>query len=141
MVRLDGDPIESLVWLEAVRSAGAGALAQFLGTVRDRNRGRRVRYLEYHAYESMALAEMQRIEERSLARFDISSIALVHRTGRLEIGEISVLVTVAAPHRGDAFAACRFAIDELKRTVPIWKKEFFEGGEVWIEGAGETAPD
>ena len=139
MVRLQREPIQSAAWIDAVRSDGDGAVTQFLGAVRDSNRGRRVLYLEYHAYEAMALGEMQRIEDASLARFDINSIALVHRTGRLEIGELSVVVTVAAAHRAAAFAACRFAIDELKRTVPIWKKEFFDGGEVWIEGAGETA--
>ena len=138
MVRIQSEPIDSATWIDAVSSHGDGAVAQFLGAVRDSNRGRRVLYLEYHAYEAMALGEMRRIEELSLERFDISSIGLVHRAGRLEIGEVSVVVTVAAPHRADAFSACRFAIDELKQKVPIWKKEFFEGGEVWIEGAGET---
>ena len=111
-----------------------GALAVFLGTVRDHNAGRRVLFLEYHAYPAMALAEMARIEAAAVTRFSVSRIAVAHRTGRLAIGEVSVGVAVAAAHRADAMDACRFVIDELKKSVPIWKKEHFEGGAVWIEG-------
>jgi molybdopterin synthase catalytic subunit len=135
VVRLQSEPIRTDELLDSVRQDADGAVAIFLGTVRDHNRGRRVRYLEYHAYPEMARAEMLRLEQQTLQRFALSRLALVHRTGRLEIGEISVAIAVASPHRDDAFRACRFVIDTLKRTVPIWKKEYFEGGDVWIEGA------
>lgn len=126
---------------EAVRlvsGPGMGGLVTFLGAVRDRARGRDIRHLEYEAYPEMAEAEMRKLAQEAASRFEITAVALVHRTGRLEIGEASVAVAVAAPHRGAACDACRFVIDALKRTVPIWKKEFFEGGQVWIEGGGET---
>ena len=117
----------------AVGSDEDGAVALFLGRVRVHNQGRRVLHLEYQAYAGMAESEMRKIADEARRRFPITVLALVHRTGRLEIGEVSVAVAVAAPHRGAAFDACRFAIDALKSTVPIWKKEVFEGGEVWIE--------
>jgi molybdopterin synthase catalytic subunit len=121
-----------------VRSDGDGGLALFLGVVRDENAGRKVLFLEYEAYAPMAEAEMLKIERDCITRFGVSKVAIVHRTGRLEIGEASVAVAVASPHRAQALDACRHAIDTLKRTVPIWKKEHFEGGAVWIEGPGET---
>ena len=124
--------------LRAVRSSRAGAVALFLGTVRDHNRGRRVRYLEYQAYAEMAESELRKLVAETERRFEISGVALLHRTGRLELGEISVAVAIAAPHRVAAIEACRYVIDTLKQTVPIWKKEVFDGGEVWIEGQGET---
>lgn len=120
--------------LSAVRSGGDGAVALFLGTVRDHNKGRKVLHLEYQAYGEMADAEMAKIERQARERFAISAVAMRHRVGRLEVGEISVAVAVASPHRAEAFDACRFIMDALKRTVPVWKKEFFEGGEIWIEG-------
>lgn len=135
MIRLQAEPIRTEELVAGVRGDGDGAVALFVGTVRDSNLGRRVICLEYHAYEEMALTEMARLEADALRQFDVSGVAMVHRTGRLAIGEISVALAVAAPHRDDAFRACRFLIDTLKRTVPIWKKEFFEGGEVWIEGS------
>jgi molybdopterin synthase catalytic subunit len=138
MVRMQAEPI---LWEPLVRSLGSpgdGAVALFLGTVRGQNRGRRVLYLEYEAYAEMAECEMRRIEAQARERFPISAALLVHRTGRLEIGDVSVAVAVAAVHRAAAFEACRFLIESLKSTVPIWKKEFFEGGAVWIEGTGET---
>jgi molybdopterin synthase catalytic subunit len=137
-VRLQAEAVSAEALLGAVAGPGAGAVALFLGTVREVNRGRRVRYLEYSAYVEMAEAELQRLAERTQQRFGATGIAVVHRLGRLDIGEVSVGVAVAAPHRTAAFEACRHLIEELKRTVPIWKKEVFEGGEVWIEGAGET---
>lgn len=91
-------------------------------------------YLEYEAYEEMALKEMQKLIEQAKAQFDISNVGIVHRTGRLDIGETSVVISVAAPHRKDAFAACEWLIKELKRTVPIWKKEVYADGEHWVEG-------
>ena len=124
--------------LRAVRSTRSGAVALFLGTVRDHNRGRRVRYLEYQAYAEMAESELRKLVAETERRFEISSVALLHRTGRLELGEISVAVAIAAPHRVAAIEACRYVIDTLKQTVPIWKKEVFDGGEVWIEGQVET---
>jgi molybdopterin synthase catalytic subunit len=138
MVRIQSDPIRSESLVERVRTDGDGAVALFLGTVRNRNRGRKVTYLVYEAYDGMAESEMARIESEARERFEVAGIAIVHRTGRLEIGEASVGVAVAAAHRGPALEACRFVIDALKRTVPIWKKEVFEGGEAWIEGPGET---
>jgi molybdopterin synthase catalytic subunit len=93
-----------------------------------------VLYLEYHAYPAMAEREMAKLRKRALERFEISEVAIVHRTGRMEIGDAAVAIAVAAPHRAPAFDACRFIIDTLKQTVPIWKKEFFEGGEVWVDG-------
>jgi molybdopterin synthase catalytic subunit len=126
--------IRAAEMVEAVAQDGAGAVTLFVGTVRDHNSGRRVRYLEYHCYPKMARSEMARLEALALERFEISGVALVHRTGRLEIGETSVAIAVAAAHRDDAFRACRFLIDTLKKTVPIWKKEFYEGGDRWVEG-------
>ena len=137
-MRLQEEPIRPDTLIDAVGSEEDGAVALFVGTVRAHNRGRRVLHLEYSAYAEMARSEMATIEQEVKQRFDVRDIALVHRLGRLELGEASVAVAVAAAHRGPAFEACRHAIDTLKKTVPIWKKEVFEGGEVWIEGAGET---
>jgi molybdopterin synthase catalytic subunit len=121
-----------------VRGDGDGAVALFAGTVRDTNRGRRVIRLEYEAWPEMARDEMLRIAAEAGQRFALSAVGLAHRTGALAIGETSVAVAVSAPHRQAALEACRWLIDELKRRVPIWKKQLFEGGEVWIEGAGES---
>lgn len=135
-VRLQQEPIAVEPLIREVLKNRHGAVSVFLGTVRDHNAGRRVRYLEYEAYAGMAEREMGRIRERALERFEIDDLVLVHRTGRLEIGEASVAVVAVSAHRAPAMEACRFAIDALKDSVPIWKKEFFEGGEAWIEGAG-----
>lgn len=136
MIALQAEPIRVDEVIASVRADRAGAVVLFLGTVRDRNAGRRVRHLEYHAYAEMARAEMQKLEAETLDRFGISAAALVHRTGRLQVGEVVVAIAVASPHREEAFTACRFLIDALKQKVPIWKREHFEGGEVWIEGPG-----
>jgi molybdopterin synthase catalytic subunit len=136
MVRVQAEPIRVEELLEHVRSDGDGGLALFLGVVRDENAGRKVLFLEYEAYAPMAEAELAKIEKECVERFGVSKVAIVHRTGRLEIGEASVAVAIASPHRAQALDACRHAIDTLKKTVPIWKKEHFEGGAVWIEGAG-----
>jgi len=138
VVRLQHDPIRAEDLIVEVRGDGDGAVALFLGTVRNHNAGRRVLYLDYHAYPGMAEREMERIEHDAAKRYGASRIAIVHRTGRLEVGEVSVAVAVASPHRAEATDACRFVIDTLKKRVPIWKKEFFEGGAVWIEGGGDT---
>ncbi len=111
-----------------------GATVSLDGYVREMTKGRKTLYLIYEAYAPMALKEMRRLGEEAHRRFDITHIGIVHRTGRLEIGETSVVISVGAPHRGAAFEACEWAIKELKRTVPIWKKEFYEDGEVWVEG-------
>ena len=115
-----------------------GATVTLDGYAREWTRGRRTLHLVYEAYAPMALAEMRRLGEEARRRFRIAHVGIVHRTGRTEIGETSVVISVSAPHRRAAFEACEWAIRELKRTVPIWKKEFFEDGEVWVEG--EFAP-
>ena len=117
-----------------VRSASDGAIVTFDGCVRNQSHGRRTLYLDYEAYESMALAKMHEIAAEVHAKFPIDRVAIAHRLGRLEIGETSVFIAVSAPHRAAAFEACRFAIDTLKRSVPIWKKEYFEDGAVWADG-------
>jgi len=111
-----------------------GALVIFDGMVRDNTRGRRTLYLMYEAYEEMALAQMRALAEKAIADFAIRDVAIVHRLGRIEIGESSVLIVVASSHRAAAFDACRWLIDTLKKTVPIWKKEHFEDGAVWADG-------
>ncbi len=111
-----------------------GAVMVFEGVVRNHARGRKVEYLEYHAYEAMALKKLAELESSARRQFAIRDIEIIHRLGRLDHGECSVAILVAAAHRAPAFDACRFAIDTLKRTVPIWKKEFYEDGEVWIDG-------
>lgn len=111
-----------------------GATVTLDGYAREWTRGRRTRYLVYEAYAPMAKRELKRLGVEVHQRFDIAHIGIIHRTGRLEIGETSVVIAVSAPHRRAAFAACEWAIKELKRTVPIWKKEFFADGEVWVEG-------
>ena len=112
----------------------------FDGFVRDHSKNRRTLYLDYEAYESMAIAKMQEIATHLHENFAIHRVAMVHRLGRLEIGETSVFIAVSAPHRAAAFDACRYAIDTLKRTVPIWKKEYFEDGSVWAEGELPSVP-
>ena len=114
-----------------------GATVTLDGYAREWTRGRRTLHLVYEAYEPMAQRELKRLGTEAHQRFDIAHIGIVHRTGRLEIGETSVVIAVSAPHRRAAFEACEWAIKELKRTVPIWKKELFEDGEVWVEGEGE----
>jgi molybdopterin synthase catalytic subunit len=120
--------------------AGDGACCLFLGVVRNENGGRPVLHLEYEAFEEMALPLLEQIARDAVARFGVSDVRLVHRLGRLEIGEASVAVAVASPHRGEAFSACRWAIDTLKASVPIWKKEFYADGAVWLEGPGTCVP-
>src|SRR5215467_542274 len=119
---------------EAVTMSGDGGVVTFQGVVRDNARGKQVRSLEYDAYIEMAEQQMTQIAAEVQARWEDSAVALVHRIGRLEIGECSVVVAVACPHRAEAFEACRYAIDSLKSTVPIWKKEVAEDGEEWVEG-------
>jgi molybdopterin synthase catalytic subunit len=115
-----------------VADPAAGAIVSFTGTTRRDNAGRKVLRLEYEAYEPMALSEMRKLASEAIAKWKIVRIAIAHRVGVVEIGETSVAIAVSAAHRGEAFEACRFAIDRLKEVVPIWKKEHFEGGEIWI---------
>lgn len=129
-------PIDPAPLLAAVRDPARGAAILFLGDVRASNEGRRVLFLEYEAYEPMARAALEAIGRDVAARWPGARAAIVHRLGRLEVGETSVAIAVAAPRRADAYAASRHAIEALKREVPIWKKEHFEGGETWIEGPG-----
>jgi MoaE-MoaD fusion protein len=124
---------------DALKAPEDGAVAVFEGIVRNRSGGRHTLFLDYEAYVPMALNEMERLAQESLERFTIRDLRLVHRLGRLEIGETSVLVVVASAHRGPAFEACRWLIDTLKKTVPIWKKEYFQDGAVWADG--EPFPD
>jgi molybdopterin synthase catalytic subunit len=112
-----------------------GAVVTFLGLVRNHNLGRRVRYLEYEAYEPLALNAFERIAREIGERWPSVRLALHHRIGKLEVGEASVAIATRSPHRGDAYAACRYAIERVKQIAPVWKREFFEGGDVWIEGA------
>jgi molybdopterin synthase catalytic subunit len=133
-------PIDVAAVCRHVRSAADGATVTFDGFVRNESHGRPTLYLEYEAYESMALAKMQEIGAEIRRKYAIHRVAMVHRLGRLEIGETSVFIAVSAPHRAAAFEACRYAIDTLKRTVPIWKKEYFEDGSIWAEGELPPAP-
>ncbi len=132
MHRLTADPIDLNEVVAAVRDPAAGAIAVFLGVTRHRNEGRAVTLLEYEAYPDMAEREMESIVAEAASRWPTCRIAMVHRTGPVPVGETSVAIAVSAAHRPEAFAACRFAIDRLKEIVPIWKKEHFVGGEVWI---------
>jgi molybdopterin synthase catalytic subunit len=120
--------------VEHVRKDEAGAVALFYGVVRNNNMGRRVLYLEYDAYPEMATKVMRQIAEEATTAHPITDVAIQHRTGRLEIGEASLLIAVSAPHRKEAFEACHALVDRFKEVVPIWKKEVWEGGEEWIEG-------
>ena len=137
LVRL---PIRVSEIVALLKAPGDGAVLAFEGIVRDHSGTRRTLYLDYQAYESMALIKLRELAAQMRERFPIDRLALVHRLGRLEIGETSVLVAVSAEHRGAAFDACRFGIDTLKRTVPIWKKEYFDGGAVWADGEIPPAP-
>lgn len=137
IIAITRDPLDDayVARLErTIEHAGDGGVVTFRGIVRNSSRGKRVRYLEYDAYPEMAEQELAKIAAEVERRWQTDHIALVHRIGRLEIGECSVVVAVACPHRGEAFEACRYAIATLKQTVPIWKKEVAEDGEEWVEG-------
>jgi MoaE-MoaD fusion protein len=130
--RLSNAPLSLDTVVDEVRSEAAGAIATFIGTTRVHSRDRTVRHLDYEAYEEMAEQVMAEIAGELKERYDLCEIAIHHRTGRVEIGEASVVIAVSAPHRQDALAACKDAIDTLKERVPLWKKEVYEGGEEWI---------
>ena len=130
--RLFDEPLDLIAPLREVETPAAGAVATFVGTVRARSRGRNVVHLEYEAYAEMAEEMMAGLAIALKSRYDLCEIAIHHRVGRVEIGEPSVAIAVSAPHRQDALAACKDAIDTLKETIPLWKKEVYEGGEEWI---------
>jgi molybdopterin synthase catalytic subunit/molybdopterin converting factor small subunit len=134
LVALVREPIGVAEIVARLKAPPDGAVVAFEGIVRDHSAGRRTLYLEYEGYEQMALAKLRELEQMMRQQFPVDGVALVHRLGRLEIGETSVLVGVSSAHRAAAFEACRFGIDTLKRTVPIWKKEYFEDGAVWAQG-------
>ncbi|MGC2246889.1 MAG: molybdenum cofactor biosynthesis protein MoaE [Terriglobales bacterium] len=133
-VQIVRQPIATQAVLAALKQPEDGAAVVFEGVVRDNTRGRRTLYLDYEAYEAMALKQMECLAAEARERFAVRAISIIHRLGRLEIGETSVLIVVASAHRGAAFEACRWIIDTLKKTVPIWKKEYFEDGTVWADG-------
>jgi len=138
---LTTDPIDVGAVARRVVLPECGATVTLDGYAREWTKGRRTLFLVYEAYPPMALSEMKKLGAQAHEKFDIAYIGIVHRTGRLEIGETSVVISVGAPHRRAAFEACEWAIRELKRTVPIWKKEVFEDGEVWVEGEDVSSPD
>lgn len=135
------DPLAVDAVLRVVEGPGSGAVTTFVGLVRDHNQGRKVLFLDYEAYAPLAEKALATIVAEAEAQWAGARMAIHHRTGKLAIGEASVVIAVATPHRADAFAACRYAIERIKQIVPIWKHEHFEGGEVWIEGATADAND
>jgi len=141
LVAVTPERLDLQALVDALPSGEDGAIASFTGIVRDRNVGRRVLYLEYEAYEPLALKALARIIEEAREAWPSTHVGVHHRTGRLEIGEASVIIAAASPHRADAFAACRYTIERVKQIVPIWKREHFEGGDVWLEGATADPDD
>jgi molybdopterin synthase catalytic subunit len=133
--RVTSDPLDVGAVSAIVSSADCGAVATFLGLVRNEHGGRRVLWLDYEAYEPLAVKAFIRIDEEAGERWPSVGLAIHHRIGRLDIGEASVVIAAGSPHRADAFAACRYAIERIKQIAPIWKHEHFEGGDTWIEGA------
>ncbi len=134
VITITHEPLDRAALVAAVTHASIGGIVVFEGVVRDNARGKQVRYLEYDVYPEMALAKIREIVAEAGQRWGVEHIAVAHRVGRLEIGEASVIIVVAAPHRGEAFDACRYIIDTLKTSVPIWKKEVATNGEEWVEG-------
>lgn len=134
MIRIVEGQIDRNEVIEKASSSRAGAIVTFDGVVRDHARGKKVTHLYYEAYSKMAEKEMAKIRKETIKRWSLEGMAMVHRTGRLEIGDSSVFIAISSSHRAEAFEACRFAIDSLKTSVPIWKKEHYEDGEIWIEG-------
>lgn len=132
-------PIRTAELIDAVRTPLDGAVVVFQGTVRELSHGRRVLRMEYEAYREMALEMLAQVEREVADKFGVQHTALVHRLGTLSPGDVSVVVVVASPHREDAFAACRYAIDRIKQIVPVWKKEHFEEGAEWVPGAKPTS--
>lgn len=134
LIQLTREPLDRDALVRAVSHPSVGGIVVFEGVVRDNARGKQVRYLEYDIYEEMAIEQIRTIITEAQQRWGVEHVAVAHRFGRLEIGEASVIIVVASPHRSEAFDACRYIIDTLKRTVPIWKKEVATDGETWVEG-------
>ena len=132
MFRVTDQPLNLQELVDFVTDPGAGAIATFIGTTRNNNEGRRVVALDYDAYPEMAEKELRRIGDDASKKWQLCRMAIVHRIGPVQITQASVMIAVSSAHREAAFAACRFAIEEIKKTVPIWKKELYEGGELWI---------
>ncbi|MBW7649685.1 MULTISPECIES: molybdenum cofactor biosynthesis protein MoaE [unclassified Anoxybacillus] len=132
------DPIHVASVIESVMDRNAGAIVTFLGTVRELTNGKKTVYLQYEAYESMAQKQLRQIGEEIVARFPQAKVAIVHRIGRLDVTDIAVAIAVSTPHRADAYEANRYAIERVKEIVPIWKKEHWEDGEMWIGNQKET---
>jgi molybdopterin synthase catalytic subunit len=139
LIEITHEPLNPEAITAKVIDAANGAVVTFLGTTRGRTANRNVLHLEYEAYTPMAEKKLVEVTEEIRSKFSVEDVFIAHRLGRLEIEEISLVVAVASPHRKDAFAACQYAVDRIKETVPIWKKEFFEGGEVWIESPEDHA--
>ena len=131
---LTRNKIDAAGLMQSMKAPSDGAVVVFEGIVRDNTRGRRTNYLDYHAYEEMAVKQLDALVEQTLREFKIDQARIIHRLGKMEIGDTSVWIGVTSPHRGAAFEASRFLIDTLKKTVPIWKKEYFEDGAVWADG-------
>ncbi|HTI43536.1 MAG TPA: molybdenum cofactor biosynthesis protein MoaE [Vicinamibacterales bacterium] len=140
-VAVTSEPLDADALMALVGAEGDGAVVTFAGLVRDHNQGRRVQFLEYEAYEPLAVRALQRIVDEAKELWPSARLATHHRVGRLEIGEASILIAAASPHRADAFAACRYTIERVKQIVPIWKHEHFDGGDVWLEGATADPED
>jgi molybdopterin synthase catalytic subunit len=140
LFQLIREPINHAALVAHVRATSDGAVVTFDGCVRNQSHNRRTLYLDYEAYETMAMTKIREIATAIHEKFPIDRVAIAHRLGRLEIGETSVFIAISAPHRPAAFDACRYAIDTLKRTVPIWKKEYFEDGAVWADGELPPVP-
>ena len=139
-VAVTAEPLDIEPLVALVGAGGDGAVVTFAGLVRDHNQGRQVRFLEYEAYEPLAVRALQRIVDEAKALWP-ARVAAHHRIGRLEIGEASIVIAAASAHRADAFAACRYTIERVKQIVPIWKREHFDGGDVWLEGAAADPDD
>jgi molybdopterin synthase catalytic subunit len=133
--------LDATALVRLVEGPGHGAVITFLGLVRDHNAGRKVTHLEYEAYEPLAVKALQTIVDEAASKWPSARVAIHHRTGKLLIGEASVVIAAASAHRADAFAASRYAIERIKQIVPIWKHEYFEGGDVWVEGATADPAD
>jgi molybdopterin synthase catalytic subunit len=139
LIEITHEPLNPEAITAKVLNAANGAVVTFLGTTRGRTANRNVLHLEYEAYTPMAEKKLDEVAEEIRSKYSVEDVFIAHRVGRLEIEEISLVVAVASPHRKDAFAACEYAVDRIKQTVPIWKKEFFEGGEVWVESPEDHA--
>ena len=134
MIQIVNHPIDHQAVIDSVSSSGAGALVTFDGRVRDHAQGRKVTSLFYEAYRDMALRQLEKIRSDAIQRWPHVAIGIVHRLGHLKIGDSSIFIAVSSAHRKEAFQACQFVIDSVKESVPIWKKQFYEDGEAWIEG-------